>query len=196
MTKGGNLLGVWAKLGPHRMNISESAQKILRFGQFTLNPQMASLSGPVGPVPLRPKAFDVLHYLSRHPGRVVSKDELIGTIWPDVFVTDNSLVQCVRDVRAALGDKGEEVLKTVARRGYLFAQAVVEIDPSPAEPRPGGGEYSGLGVAHDSIPANLMQEIHYARAPDGVRIAWARVGQGPPLLRAANWLTHLEYDWE
>jgi pimeloyl-ACP methyl ester carboxylesterase/DNA-binding winged helix-turn-helix (wHTH) protein len=178
------------------MNISESAQKILRFGQFTLNPQIASLSGPVGPVPLRPKAFDVLHYLARHPGRLVSKDELIGTIWPDVFVTDNSLVQCVRDVRAALGDKGEEVLKTVARRGYLFATAVVEIDPSPAEPRPGGGEYGGLGVAQISIPANLIQEIHYARAPDGVRIAWARVGQGPPLLRAANWLTHLEYDWE
>jgi pimeloyl-ACP methyl ester carboxylesterase len=46
------------------------------------------------------------------------------------------------------------------------------------------------------MPTDLIQEIHYARAPDGVRIAWAKVGQGPPLMRAANWLTHLEYDWE
>jgi pimeloyl-ACP methyl ester carboxylesterase len=54
----------------------------------------------------------------------------------------------------------------------------------------------GLDYTHMSKPANLNQEIHYARAPDGVRLAWAKVGQGPPLVRTANWLTHLEYDWE
>src|SRR5215510_4437832 len=51
-------------------------------------------------------------------------------------------------------------------------------------------------TAQSSIQANLTQEIQYCRAPDGVRLAWAKVGRGPPLMRAANWLTHLEYDWE
>jgi pimeloyl-ACP methyl ester carboxylesterase len=50
--------------------------------------------------------------------------------------------------------------------------------------------------AQTSITANLTQEIHYCRAPDGVRLAWGKVGRGLPLMRTANWLTHLEYDWE
>lgn len=44
--------------------------------------------------------------------------------------------------------------------------------------------------------SSLQQEINYCRAPDGVRLAWARVGQGPPLVRTAHWMTHLEYEWE
>src|SRR6185437_2764796 len=44
--------------------------------------------------------------------------------------------------------------------------------------------------------ANLKQEIRYCKAPDGVRLAYAKVGQGPPLLKSAHWLGHLEYDWE
>ena len=42
----------------------------------------------------------------------------------------------------------------------------------------------------------MKQEISFCRAPDGVRLAWARVGHGPPLVKAANWLNHLEYDWQ
>ena len=53
-----------------------------------------------------------------------------------------------------------------------------------------------LRSPESSNPASLTQEIRYARTPDGVRLAWARVGQGPPLVRAGHWLTHLEYDWE
>jgi DNA-binding winged helix-turn-helix (wHTH) protein len=173
------------------MQMPEPVQKILRFGQFTLNADAASLSGATGPLPLRPKAFDLLYYLARHPGRVVSKTELIETVWRNVIVTDNALVQCIRDVRAVLNDRRQEILKTVARRGYLFAAPVVEIETAPM-PRPAHREDG----APSSMPTDLAQEIHYARAPDGVRIAWAKVGQGPPLMRAANWLTHLEYDWE
>ena len=44
--------------------------------------------------------------------------------------------------------------------------------------------------------ANLKQEIRYCKAPDGVRLAYATVGTGPPILRSAHWLGHLEYDWE
>jgi pimeloyl-ACP methyl ester carboxylesterase len=44
--------------------------------------------------------------------------------------------------------------------------------------------------------ANLKQEIRYCKAPDGVRLAYATVGSGPPMLKSAHWLGHLEYDWE
>jgi TolB-like protein/DNA-binding winged helix-turn-helix (wHTH) protein/cytochrome c-type biogenesis protein CcmH/NrfG len=110
--------------------MSGDSQKILQFAGFTLDPNSASLSGTSGPLPLRPKAFDVLAYLIRHPGRVVTKDELIEAVWPDVFVTDNSLVQCISDIRAALQDDAQQVLKTIARRGYLFAAPVTELQPS------------------------------------------------------------------
>ena len=100
------------------------SNETLRFGAFTLDPGRASLLGPSGDLPLRPKAYDVLLYLIDHRNRVVSKDELMEAVWPNVFVTENSLVQCVSDIRAALGVEGPSILKTVARRGYMFAAPV------------------------------------------------------------------------
>jgi adenylate cyclase len=116
--------------------VAEPGQKVLKFGVFTLDPNAASLSDAEGQRALRAKSFDVLLYLARHPGRIVSKDELIEAVWPDVFVTENSLVQCISDIRAALRDDGQAILKTVARRGYLFAAPVVEADPSSAQATP------------------------------------------------------------
>jgi len=106
--------------------------KVLQFGRFTLNPNTASLACAGRDVPLRPKSFDVLLYLARNPGRVVTKDELIQFVWPNVFVTDNSLVQCISDIRDTLADNEQTILKTVARRGYLFAATVMEIDAATA----------------------------------------------------------------
>ncbi len=112
------------------------AQKILQFGRFALDPNTASLSCAGQVVPLRPKSFDVLLYLARNRGRVVSKDDLMQFIWPNVFVTDNSLVQCISDIRVALADEAQTILKTVARRGYLFVATVIELDTPPAQHAP------------------------------------------------------------
>src|SRR5262245_15028597 len=108
-----------------------SAHNILKFDRFELDPNTASCRAGTRVLSLRPKSFDVLFYLARHPGRVVSKDELIETLWPGVFVTDNSLVQCISDIRAALEDEAQAIVKTVARRGYLFAAPVVEVEAAP-----------------------------------------------------------------
>ena len=77
---------------------------------------------------------------------------------------------------------GPQMLKNIAKPVEVFA-----ID---------AGTLGWSGDALTSIPANLTQEVRYARAADGVRIAWAKVGEGPPLVRAGHWLTHLEYEWE
>lgn len=99
------------------------AEKPIQFGVFTLDTSRASLVGPDGPISLRPKAFDVLLYLARNPDRLVSKAELLDAVWPNLYVTENSLVQCISEIREALGAHGPSILKTVARRGYIFSAA-------------------------------------------------------------------------
>jgi DNA-binding winged helix-turn-helix (wHTH) protein len=69
-------------------------------------------------IPLRPQAFDLLKYLLQNAGRLVTKDELMKAVWPGVFVTDDSLVQCVREVRRAIRDADQSVLRAVPKRGY------------------------------------------------------------------------------
>jgi adenylate cyclase len=111
-------------------------EKILQFGQFALDPNTASLACAGKELPLRPKSFDVLLYLARNRGRVVAKDELMQTVWSNVIVTDNSLAQCISDIREALGDEEQAVLKTVARRGYLFAPVVETVNTPSLSDRP------------------------------------------------------------
>ena len=96
----------------------------LAFGPFVLDARRASLTKAGQPVPLRPKALALLSYFAAHPGRVLSKAELLAAVWPGVVVTDDSLSQCVSEVRTALADD-QQLIKTVPRRGYLF-------EPTPA----------------------------------------------------------------
>ena len=72
------------------------------------------------PVPLRPQAWAVLALLARHVGQVVSKTELLDTVWPGRVVTDSSLARAVSDLRAAFGSDGHQFIRAAARRGYLL----------------------------------------------------------------------------
>ena len=76
-------------------------------------------------VRLRPKVYEALKYLVQNPGRLIAKQELMQAIWPDSFVTDDSLVQCTIELRRALEDRAQQLLKTIPRRGYLFTAQVV-----------------------------------------------------------------------
>ena len=91
-----------------------------------------------GDIELRPKSFELLRYLVEHAGRLVPKNELLEAIWPNVVVTDESLTRCVSDVRSALSDSDQNIIKTVPRRGYLFAATVARDDAStqPADSMP------------------------------------------------------------
>jgi TolB-like protein len=82
------------------------------------------------PVELRPRAFAVLRHLVENPGRLVTKNELIAAVWPGLAVTDDSLVQCIHEIRRALGDEARSVLKTVPRRGYKLASPDAGADPA------------------------------------------------------------------
>jgi DNA-binding winged helix-turn-helix (wHTH) protein len=69
-------------------------------------------------VPLRPQSFAVLRHLSANPDRVVGKDELMTSVWRGIAVTDDSLVQCIVEIRRAIGDASHAVVRTVPREGY------------------------------------------------------------------------------
>ena len=91
-------------------------------------------------VPLRSKSFRVLCELARKSGRVVTKEELFDAVWPGITVTEDSLTQAVRDIRRSLGDDGQRLLRTVARRGFILCPDTLA-DPAspyapPTEPRP------------------------------------------------------------
>jgi DNA-binding winged helix-turn-helix (wHTH) protein len=107
-------------------------RRSLLFGAFTLDLDRLCLRGPSGQMDLRPKSFEVLRYLVEHAGRVVTKEEVINAVWPNVTVTDESLSRCVSDVRRALADQDQQVIKTIPRRGYLF-DSVVSLGGSGAE---------------------------------------------------------------
>jgi DNA-binding winged helix-turn-helix (wHTH) protein len=90
----------------------------------------------------RPKNFEVLRYLVENPDRLVTKEELLKAIWPDVVVTEASLTRCVSEVRQAIGDSKQTIIVTVPRCGYRFTAAVSQImatnamAPQPAPPTP------------------------------------------------------------
>jgi Tol biopolymer transport system component/DNA-binding winged helix-turn-helix (wHTH) protein len=101
-----------------------ASHRVYTFGDFALDLTTGSLLRNGDEVKLRPKAFETLRYFVQNPNRLISKDELVEAVWTDSFVTDNSLVKCLQDVRAALNDEARIVIKTIPRRGYIFAAEV------------------------------------------------------------------------
>lgn len=104
--------------------MNQVIHKVLRFDRFALDLSRGCLRAGDQDVALRPKAFDVLRYLAENAGRLVPKQELYEAVWPDVTVSDDSIVQCIRELRQKLGDHGHRLIKTVSRRGYLLDAAV------------------------------------------------------------------------
>ena len=139
---------------------------------------------------VEPQVFDVLVHLLRHRERVVSKDELIRAVWEGRFVSDDTLTSRVSAARRAIGDTGSEqrFIRTVTRRGFRFVGQVREA--SNASPRP------AVVLPPSADPATLQQRVTFCQTSDGVHLAVATAGSGRPLVKAANWLNHIEFDWQ
>ena len=107
---------------------------MLRFSGFELDSERAELRAPDGgTIRLRPKTLEILRLLAGNSGRVLSKQQLMEAVWPNVHVGEDSLFQCIREIRAALGDDKREVVRVISGRGYLFQAEVTEV-PVPAAP--------------------------------------------------------------
>ena len=133
--------------------MDQSVHKVVRFDRFALDLTRGCLCSGDQEIDLPPKAFQVLTYLALNAGRLVPKEELHEAVWADVAVSDESLVQSIRQVRQKLGDRGHELIKTVPRRGYrlespLDAQFLPSVPPMPeaaAVERP-GDDRAGFGA--------------------------------------------------
>jgi TolB-like protein len=114
----------------------KSPYRKIRFGRCTLDEGRGVLLSADGVESvLRPKTLELLRLLLDNPGRVVARGEILDAVWPGVFVTDDSITQCVVEIRKAMGAGGTEVLKTIPRRGYLL-QAEVSAEAPAVQPVP------------------------------------------------------------
>jgi DNA-binding winged helix-turn-helix (wHTH) protein/pimeloyl-ACP methyl ester carboxylesterase len=155
------------------------------FEDNVLDPGRRELRCEGALVAVEPQVFDLLVFLIRNRERVVSKDDLIAGVWDGRIVSDSTLTSRINAARRAIGDSGEQqrLIRTVARKGIRFVGEVRE------------GEMPSELSAPVLAPAR-NQEVRFCRTADGINLALATVGDGSPLIKVANWLTHIEYDWE
>jgi pimeloyl-ACP methyl ester carboxylesterase/DNA-binding winged helix-turn-helix (wHTH) protein len=168
---------------------------LYRFEDFELDLDLFELRKAGQPRPIEPQVFDVLAFLVQNQGRVVTKDELIAQVWPEGFISEAALTSRVMSARKAVDDNGNDqrLIKTVHGRGYRFAgdvQAVQDADRSapPLAPAP-------PPLPPDEPEPIPAPRIQYTITKDGVSIAYAVAGSGPPLVRSLGWFTHLELEW-
>jgi DNA-binding winged helix-turn-helix (wHTH) protein len=103
----------------------------ITFGDFQFDPATGDLHGSSGLVELTPKALELLGYLTTHAGRLVTKQELLDALWPDVFVTDGVLKVCVREIRRALDDDARLSKQRIAA-GIVSSRRCAPTPPFPA----------------------------------------------------------------
>jgi TolB-like protein len=92
----------------------------IQIGDFKLDLGRGLLSKGDRPVPTRARSFALLAFLARNANRVISRDEIFASVWKGVTVTDDALTQTVRDLRNALEDDAQDLIKTVTKRGYMM----------------------------------------------------------------------------
>ena len=96
------------------------------FGPFRLDPAERLLLRDQQPVPLKPKAFDLLVLLVERHGRLLTKQQLMDALWPETSVEEGNLTHTISTLRKALGDghDGDQFVETVPTRGYRFVAPV------------------------------------------------------------------------
>lgn len=152
------------------------------FANCLIDPEKHLFLRDERPVHLEPQVFDLILALVEKQGRLVTKDDLIETVWHGLSVSDATISARINAARKAVGDTGraQAIIKTVHGRGF---QLNVEVKETKAAPQP-------LACVRSDT-----QNIQFTRSSYDARIAYSQSGNGPPLVRVAHWLSHLELDW-
>lgn len=118
---------------PAHLSGAGAERRLLRFDDFLVDPKSRLLWRDEEPVPLTPKVFAVLLALLRKPGEVVTKEELIETVWAGSYVTEANLTQSVSSLRKALGERANDrrYIVTIPGQGYCFAARITEVFEEP-----------------------------------------------------------------
>jgi len=160
---------------------------VYEFGPFRLEPGEHRLLCEGRTVSLTGKAFDTLRVLVERHGTLVPKRELMNAVWPETAVEENNLDRNISAVRKALGGQsnGHSFIETVPRVGYRF---IAPVSKSASRVAP--------VVSEGGTETSLRQEIRFCVTADKVRLAYATVGSGYPLVKVANCFNHLDFEWE
>src|SRR6266568_4129981 len=141
--------------------------RALYFDKFSLDLGRGCLRAGDQDIELRPKTFEVLKYLAANAGRLVTKRDLYEAVWPNVIVSDDSIAQCIRELRGKLADDNHSLIKTVSRRGYLLDATVTT---SALQQMP----VTAAAVAHEGRQADLAPQVPNS-GPIHAPRAWAAV---------------------
>ena len=132
--------------------MSQQTNEIYEFSPFRLDRKERLLWHDGATIPLTPKAFDLLLALVERAGRLVEKEELFRTVWPDVIVEESNLSSNIALIRKTLGDDASapRFVETVPKRGYRFI-AELRVVEAPLVPR----AVSAASLA--SLPPELIE---------------------------------------
>jgi DNA-binding winged helix-turn-helix (wHTH) protein/tetratricopeptide (TPR) repeat protein len=130
--------------------------KVLLFDRFALDLTRGRVCLGEEQIDLPPKPFEVLRYLAENAGRLVPKRELFEAVWPNISVTDDSLVQCIGQLREKLGDVDHRLIKTVPRRGYLLDVPVTRSESGPLATGPSANVKRLPAPVGDHRPAEII----------------------------------------
>src|ERR1700733_12214282 len=135
------------------------SEGIFQFGEFQVDVLARSMRRKDEIVTLNRRAFDVLLYLVQNPGRVLTRDELLKNVWPDIFVDENSLAQSISALRRALEEKpgDNSFIVTLPGRGYQFVSAVTVVVPDSLSVTPAGATPDAVPAANNSFQGVLLQ---------------------------------------
>lgn len=148
-------------------------------------------------VKVEPQVFEVLVHLVRHADRVVTKEELLDSVWGDRFVSESALTSRIKAARRAIGDDGQtqRCIRTIHGRGYRFV-APLEVTGGPEAPAAGDRPGPRLGDDESAaIARDAESPIRYTQS-DGLNIAYQITGSGTTdLVLVAGFVSHLMLDW-
>lgn len=159
-----------------------------RFGEFVLDAGRFELRHKGQSLATEPQVLSLLLVLAEAGDRLVTKDEIVEKVWDGRIVSDAAIASRIKSARQLLGDDGDRqaMIRTVRGIGVRFLPEIsVDLDI----------EHSSAGQSADG-PDLPPQEVRFCSAPDGTGLAYSIVGKGQPLVKTANWLNHLEYEWE
>ena len=150
------------------------------FEDYAIDVDRRELRRGTDAISVEPQVFDLLVFLIQNRDRVVSRDDLIAAVWGGRIVSESTLASRINAARNAIGDSGEaqRLIKTIQRKGLRFVGEVLDAASAPP-----------------TVGRPPTQDVTFCRTADGVHLAIATRGSGMPVVKTANWLNHIEYDW-
>ena len=169
---------------------SDTLAQRLTFDSFVLDLPRGCLLHDGREIALRPKTFAVLTHLVQHAGTLVSKDELLAAVWPNLIVTDDTVVQSISELRRALAVAGHDYITTVPRRGYRFEMPTPASAPATVPEPAAAPAVEFAAPAPESLPPTPPAPPPAAAMKHALRWRW-KFGIAAPLLLAvaiiASW---------